>query len=800
MHGTGMHYADLDLGYGSFKARRYATKVRIRLEHVNDPGSNTVVGEPTGRPLQIKVIDGKSRKPLADVMIVGQVHYSDRELHSEVLLYATDADGVCRIAGLRPGSISLTIQKNGYGAVECGRPIPPSVQAGPDSQVIEMRPAQPIGGVIQDQDGKPIADVEVQITVNSREVGGMGYLDRVVQTNKDGCWRVDGVQSEPDTVTLGLKHLQYVSNYAWDTTHILPDQLPAAQAFQHIERLSKGVSIQGRVLDANGQPLPRAAVTLAPPRRNGFQYGYACVLTDTSGRFQFGCAKDMRGDTRPGGGPTAVYVEAPGYAPMMKKLFIEPNVPPLEFRLSPGRTLAARIVNSDGQTIPGATVQLNPLSEDPGNSLSLNVSTDDQGRFQVTNVPDADVRATISKKGYLTIKDHVLSASAGECVLTMASGARVQGTVRDAETGQPIPHFKAILSEATKLDIVQFHDSGEFSDGTYEFCPDKKVPVDLWLQVAAPGYKWARSEAFRLEEGTRQVDLKLEKEPSSGKVASPRPASARVVHGIVQDPNGRPASKASVSTAPLLGVHVTTEPEGKFKVVVTPSMMAPPGAREGPVYLIARDPEHDLAAAVRLDSAITGDIVVRLIPGIVVAGRVVDPERKGVAGVVLSPMFHSGPGGAQVLPGIAKSDPNGNFEVRALPGGYRYTIQATADAYGDGYAEVDTRKAVGNRLRLKPLVLLSANLRVSGVVVTSEGTPVLGITVCGSADGQPTRETRTDAQGRFTLEKVCAGPIRIVADRRSGGTAILHGSASKRRRYRCASRRDGQRPAKQPKK
>jgi hypothetical protein len=133
--------------------------VRIRLEHVNDPGSNTVVGEPIGRPLQIKVIDGKSHQALENVMIVGQVHYTDKKLRSEVLLYATDGEGVCRIAGLKPGSISFTIRKDGYGPMMCSKPIPPSTQPSPESLVAEMRPARPIGGVVQDQDGIPIADV-----------------------------------------------------------------------------------------------------------------------------------------------------------------------------------------------------------------------------------------------------------------------------------------------------------------------------------------------------------------------------------------------------------------------------------------------------------------------------------------------------------------------------------------------------------------------------------------------------------------------------------------------------------------
>jgi hypothetical protein len=528
-------YADLDLGFKSFRTRRYATKVRLSLERVSDHLINAPTAESAGHPLQIKVVDGQSRKPLADVAVVATMYYTDERLGKAVFLHSTDAEELCRITGLKPASIHFVIKKDGYGTMRCSKSTQPSAQPVPESTVVEMRPAQPIGGMIQDHKGKPIADVQVKINVNSREVGGMAWTNQIVRTGKDGFWRVNDVPSEPDTVSLELKHLEYVTSYAWDTT-IISWQLATAQAFQHIEHMTKGVSVDGRVLDTNGQPIPRAAVTLAPPRRGGFQYGYAYVLTDDAGRFHFGCAKDMRGDTNTGGGPTAVYVEAPGYAAMMKRLFIEPDMSPLEFRVSAGRTVTVRIVNSDGQPVPGASARLYPLAEDPGHSVFLEMNTDEQGRFRVANVPNNEMRMTVDKKGYLTIKDHILPASGEEYSLTMTPGARVQGTVCDAETGQPIPSFKADLREATDTDIIRFHESGEFRDGNYKFALNRKVSVSLRLTISAPGYRGSASEPFRLEDGKRQMDFKLIRQPSLTGQVSQRPPSSQMVRGVVQDP------------------------------------------------------------------------------------------------------------------------------------------------------------------------------------------------------------------------------------------------------------------------
>jgi hypothetical protein len=78
---------------------------------------------------------------------------------------------------------------------------------------------------------------------------------------------------------------------------------------------------------------------------------------------------------------------------------------------------------------------------------------------------------------------------------------------------------------------------------------------------------------------------------------------------------------------------------------------------------------------------------------------------------------------------------------------------------------------VNNRLDAGQLELAVANLSVSGVVVDGNDTPVDAARVsCYGNDGQPQRDTRTNAEGKFTLDKVCQGRIRINANVSSGST------------------------------
>jgi len=67
-----------------------------------------------------------------------------------------------------------------------------------------------------------------------------------------------------------------------------------------------------------------------------------------------------------------------------------------------------------------------------------------------------------------------------------------------------------------------------------------------------------------------------------------------------------------------------------------------------------------------------------------------------------------------------------------------------------------------------------ANLSVSGVVIDNNDEPVAGVSIYCSGEGQPRSHTETDTGGKFTLEKVCAGKIRINADKT--GTTRLYGS------------------------
>ena len=79
-----------------------------------------------------------------------------------------------------------------------------------------------------------------------------------------------------------------------------------------------------------------------------------------------------------------------------------------------------------------------------------------------------------------------------------------------------------------------------------------------------------------------------------------------------------------------------------------------------------------------------------------------------------------------------------------------------------------------NRLDVGTIILAVANLSVSGMVVDDEDKPVAGAQVSCYGDNQPSRRAQTDTDGKFTLENVCAGKMRLSANKR--GTPRLYGN------------------------
>ena len=238
---------------------------------------------------------------------------------------------------------------------------------------------------------------------------------------------------------------------------------------------------------------------------------------------------------------------------------------------------------------------------------------------------------------------------------------------------------------------------------------------------------------------------------------------SRVIQGTVVDPNGRPVPNAAIS---LRGVgyptlDATADAGGRFKLQFPPKATAAP--QVDVPHIIVRDRQRNLAAAIDMDTIATDPLTIKLASGMILSGKVTDEQRKGIPGTVLSLTFVSDRMWHRLKEEAAKCDPNGRYEIRAVPSDHSYTVDARAEGYGFDHTDPVVADPANNRIELNPIVLRVANLDVSGVVVDGNDRPIPKASVFSSGRGQAPTNVTTDAQGRFTIHGVCAGAIEIRA-------------------------------------
>jgi hypothetical protein len=239
----------------------------------------------------------------------------------------------------------------------------------------------------------------------------------------------------------------------------------------------------------------------------------------------------------------------------------------------------------------------------------------------------------------------------------------------------------------------------------------------------------------------------------------------RIFTGTVWGPGGIPAPDVHVSVRGGNGESIRTDAQGQFRMVWNPRSLSSEdaGARLG--CLFARDWTRDLAVGSDIDSTTT-KLDLTLKPGLTLAGRVTAEDGTPVpnAHTKLMLMLSNLRSGSSVSldQGASLTDAQGQFEFRVLPQGRSYRIQVGADGHGFISRELKMDETRTNHLELA-FVLKRANLTLAGRVVDSEGSPLAGAFLSVSGTGQPHNSARTDADGRFELQRVCAGPVQVSA-------------------------------------
>ncbi|TKJ35005.1 MAG: hypothetical protein CEE38_16225 [Planctomycetes bacterium B3_Pla] len=281
----------------------------------------------------------------------------------------------------------------------------------------------------------------------------------------------------------------------------------------------------------------------------------------------------------------------------------------------------------------------------------------------------------------------------------------------------------------------------------------------------------------KADNGKKVIDIALATE--ADKVAIPQEqtrkiqlADGLIITGVVRDEAGMPIDGVEIGMLRDVNWDSRLYGKGMFEVSWKPHRSR---GRQIRYYLLARHTQRNLIALVEIDEK-TKTLDIKLEQGLIIIGKVVNTDGKRIKGADITTILQ-GSNWRSSLPSLdTRTDVEGRFDVRALPMGHKYSMIVRGRGYGREQIEVHTDKAPDNRVDVGPIVLATADLTVTGIVVDPNDEPV-GLALVGcSGKGQEGASTLTGPDGKFKLDGICKGKVRISASVGGSGRTNMSGS------------------------
>jgi RNA polymerase sigma factor (sigma-70 family) len=475
--------------------------------------------------LKVHVFAEDTRQPLADAQL--RVNRGCG-CNCKPDFYKTDDKGLYRISfgANKPSYLSIYVSKPGY--------VPMSF-AWQDQQIEKLGQefsfylpkGTKIGGVVQNEQGQPIASTSVILSMygdESKDCPWVRMDDYTVTADPNGKWECDIFPTEHREFSVKLRHPDYANEKVWvnDRDYRFDDFYQQ----KSVLTMKDGVLLEGYVAAQDGRPIKEATVFTGEDR---FDNESPKNKTDAEGHFTFGHFLPSWTKDR-----VVLTVQAAGFAPELKVIPIRKDMEPVLITLGAPQTLRVRVVDIHGKPVVGAGVDVDNWRD--YRSLKWQSKTDADGRFVWNEAPADEVDIDIYKDGFMRISEKLFVAGPTEYEVVMLPPLVISGKVVDAETNEPIKNFTAVHGiQWEKSDSISWQtgssNTKDFSNGQYTFTLGYPYPGHL-IRIDAEGYLPAKSRVFASDEGMVTFDFKL------GKGTGP--------DGVVLFSDGTPAEGADV--------------------------------------------------------------------------------------------------------------------------------------------------------------------------------------------------------------------------------------------------------------
>lgn len=522
--------------------------------------------------------------------------------------------------------------------------------------------------------------------------------------------------------------------------------------------LTPPLAVSGTVRDAEGKPVPEARVWVCGAFQPGKEReGFAGLLTPSAGEKYLSTTTGTDGRFRIDGLPEGAACELgaakAGLAQDQKIYQLEFNR--YSFRAGQSNiTLILRpaasiegVVIQENTDAPVAGVRVMPMEPDIRQLSAPSTITGPDGKFHLAGLG----------AGHYTLRAFIDAEPFPDWVC--------QPVMASVEAGSTNSGVKIIASRGGVIEVMVQDNSHNLPvqnasvsvNGLSYPMPALTSEQGVARLRLAAGYYYGSAS----KEGWGSHSFQAQVENGQTNRLSVSLQTNKTISGTVVDPEGHPAPNLRVTAIASARGQARTDAQGRFTLSLTHSAFLGSPDQSFNGVLVVCDPVRNLAATVNLteDSA---NVILKLEPGLVLAGRALDDAGRGVTNAYLDLIFRAERLGMSLGPTFPV-DAEGRFEIKGLPRRSGYRVNARAQGFGQEYRNVEAGETDVTRVDLEPFHLPIADQRVAGMVVDAEDKPVVGASVSASGERQSHQSARTDAEGWFSFERLCAGTVTLSA-------------------------------------
>ncbi len=647
----------------------------------------------------------------------------------------TDVTGWFRVADLVPGQpVTVVVTRKGYSTAEV-----PGVKLPAEPLAVTLQPAIRVSGRVVDPGGEPVPRAQV-MAFAERQRGGARAMRTGgrAQSDEEGRFVIEEVEPGTLRVTATAEGRQ-------------PAELggiaaPPGRDVEGLELvLAPGATVEGRVTDADGRPVPGVLVNPVEPDRPG---------TRMMMMFRGGTS-DGDGWYRIEGlppGPRSIAAEDDQGRRAVGDLDVRPGSNRLDLRFRGGVEVAGRVVDAEGTPVADAEVALAAPNRGWGEQR---VTTGAGGGFVLEGVGEGEYRLLASKEGYAAAESDpfkVAGAPVTGLEIRLQGGGAITGRVLGLEP-DALPRVMVRANRAGGGGSFQFQQGVVDFEGRYRFAA---LAAGEWrVSAELPGSGRRADGRVTLEPGAAEAVLDLD-------FGAGLTLSGRVVRG---------AAPVAGAVVDVVGSDVAdygsadTDREGSFRIT---------GLEAGTYDVTVRAG----GAQVREQVALQGDREVVLeLEVAAVAGRVIDTtERAPIAGasVHLEPA-EAGERSFWWDQSAVATDAQGRFRLAEVAAG-RWRLRVEREGYGAVARELEVRG--GADVEDLEVALEPTSGLVVEVVRATGGAPssVLLAVLDGAGQAVTGGFQETGENGRVRLSTVPAGSYEVLAA--ADGLAVARAAAA----------------------